>query len=165
MKANRALGVLIRSFQTATPKGHLNTSAVLTSYYAHVRSILEFCSVVWAGAAAVHTDRVDRVQHRFLMWLNAHSRNRSPSMSYADLLKHFRLCSMSSRRTQHDILFARNVLTGKISSSFLLSAFSLCTPRRSTRQQVLMHVSYARVNTVKCGLFVRLPRAVNRTHS
>ena len=162
MKANRALGGLIRSFQIATPRGHFNTSAVLTSYFACVRSVLEFCSVIWGGAAAVHTDRVDRVQHRFLMWLNAHSRSPSTSMSYADLLKHFRLCSLAARRTQHEILFARNVLTGKISSSFLLSAFSLSTPIRSTRQQVLMYVPYARVSTVKGGLFVRLPGVVNR---
>ena len=78
-----------------------------------------------------------------------------------NLLKHFRLCSLTARRTQHDILFARNVLTGKISSSFLLSAFSLSTPIRSTRQQVLMYVPYARVSTVKGGLFVRLPGVVN----
>ena len=161
MKANRALGVLIRSFQTATPRGHFSTSAVLTSYFAHVRSVLEFCSVVWGGAAAVHTERVDRVQHRFLMWLNAHTRNQSSSISYPDLLKHFRLCSLSSRRKQHDIMFVRSVLTGKIRSSFLLSTFALSTPARATRQQVLIHVPYARVSTVKGGLFVRLPRAVN----
>ena len=161
MKANRALGGLIRSFQMAAPRGHLNTSAVLTSYFANVRSVLEFCSVIWGGAAAVHTDRVDRVQHRFLTWLNAHSRSRSPSMSYATLLKHFKTCSLASRRTQHDILFVRNVLTGKIRSSFLLSAFSLSTPIRSTRQQVLLYVPYARVSTVKGGLYVRLPKVVN----
>ena len=34
-------------------------------------------------------------------------------------------------------------------------------PARSTRQQVLLHVPYARVSTVKEGLFVRLPRSVN----
>ena len=112
MKANRALEGLIRSFQIATPRGHFNTSAVLTSYFACERSVLEFCSVIWGGAAAVHTDRVNRVQHRFLMWLNVHSRSPSTSMSYADLLKHFKLCSLAARRTQHDILFARNVLIG-----------------------------------------------------
>ena len=162
MKANRALGVLIRSFQVSTPRGHFNTSSILASYFAHVRSVLEYCSVIWGGAAAVHTERIDRVQHRFLMWLNAHSRRQSSSLLYPDLLKHFSLSSLAARRTQHDILFIRNVLTGKISSSFLLGAFSFSIPVRSTRQQVLMCVPYARVNTVKEGLFTRLPRAVNK---
>ena len=58
VKANRALGILNRSYQRATPRGYLNLSSVLASYYAYVRSNLEYCSVIWNGAAAVHTDRV-----------------------------------------------------------------------------------------------------------
>ena len=164
MKANRALGVLIRSFEVSTPRGHFNSSSILVSYFAHVRSVLEYCSAIWGrgGAAAVHTERIDKVHHSFLMWLNAHSRRQSSSLLYPDLLKHFSLSSLAARRTQHDILFIRNVLTGKISSSFLLGAFSFSIPVRSTRQQVLMCVPYARVNTVKEGLFTRLPRAVNK---
>ena len=163
VKANRALGILIRSYQRATPRGHLNVSADLTSYFAYVRSNLEYCSVIWNGAAAVHTDRVSRIEHKFLMWLNAHCRIQSPSLSYADLLKHFRLTSVSARRSQHDIMFIRNVFSGRILSSFLLQAFCLSVPCRTTRQQAstLMSVPFARVNAVKNGLFVRLPRQLN----
>ena len=162
-KANRALGVLIRSFQKANPRGYLNVSSVLTSYYAHVRSNLEYCCVIWNGAADAHTDRISRIEHKFLIWLNAHCRDRSASLSYADLLRHFRLTSVSARRAQHDIMFIRNVFKGRISSSFLLHSFSLNVPCRATRQQTntLLNVPFARVNTVKNGLFVRLPRQVN----
>ena len=31
--------------------------------------MLEYGSVIWAGAAESHTARIDRVQHKFLMWL------------------------------------------------------------------------------------------------
>ena len=44
---------------------------------------------------------------------------------------------MAARRTQHDILFIRDVLTDKINQSFLFGAFSFSIPVRSTRQQVL----------------------------
>ena len=47
--------------------GTFRTSAVLTAYFANVRSILEYGSVIWAGAAETHTARIDRVQHKFLM--------------------------------------------------------------------------------------------------
>ena len=163
VKANRALGVLIRSYQRATPRGHLNVSSVLASYYAYVRSNLEYCSVIWNGAAAVHTDRVSRIEHKFLMWLNAHCQTQSRSLSYADLLKHFRLTSVSARRSQHDIMFIRNVFSGRISSAFILQAFCLSVPCRTTRQQTstLLNVPFARVNAVKSGLFVRLPRQLN----
>ena len=53
-KANRALGVLMRSFQTGKGGKSLrciNVKAVLAAYCANVRSILEYASVVWGGAA------------------------------------------------------------------------------------------------------------------
>ena len=70
VKANRALGVLIRSYQRATPRGHLNVSAVQSSYFAYVRSNLEYCSVIWNGAAAgAHCTQIGlgRIEHKFLM--------------------------------------------------------------------------------------------------
>ena len=68
-RANRALGLLIRSFQVGTRTPKFNRSAAQAAYFANVRAILEYCSVVWAGAAKSHTVRVDRVQHKFLLWL------------------------------------------------------------------------------------------------
>ena len=64
------------------------------------------------------------------MWLNAHCRIQSPSLSYVDLLNHFRLTSVSARRSQHDIMFIRNVFSGRILSSFLLQAFCMSVPCR-----------------------------------
>ena len=163
-KANRALGVLIRSYQRANPRGYLNAVSVLTSYFSYVRSNMEYCSVIWAGAAQSHTVRLQRIEHKFLMWLNAHCRLQSPSMAYADLLSHFNLVSVSSRRTHHDLMFIYNVFNGKISSSLLLQSFSINVPSRFTRQQshTLLHVPYARVNTIKEGLYTRLPRQLNK---
>ena len=76
-------------------------------------------------------------------------------------MHHFNVMSLSSRRVQHDLMFMRNVLRGRIDSTFLLRSFSLYVPARATRQLVLFNVPYARVNSVKEGLFVRLPRKMN----
>ena len=38
-RANRALGLLIRSFQVGTTKSKFNRSAVLAAYFANLRSI------------------------------------------------------------------------------------------------------------------------------
>lgn len=161
-RANRALGLLMRSFQTGIRPGKFRRSAVLTAYFANVRSILEYGSVIWTGAAKTHTARIDRVQHKFLMWLLSHtSSEHVPSLSYENLLPHFRLPSLSSRRTQHDILFIRNIFRHKIDSAELLASFALHTPTRSTRANRLFSEPRARVNTVQSGLFCRLPRVVN----
>ena len=113
--ANRALGLLIRSFQTGAGRSKFSRSAVLAAYFANVRSILEYCSVVWAGAANTHTVRVDRVQHKFLIWLLTHTDSgHSQSLSYSDLLNHLKIPSLASRRVQHDLLFLRNIIRGKV---------------------------------------------------
>ena len=50
-------------------------------YFANVRPVLEYYEVVWSGAANSYMVRVDRVQHKFLIWLLAHS-----SSGYANYL-------------------------------------------------------------------------------
>ena len=124
---------------------------------------MEYCSVIWGGAASSHVIRLERIEHKFLMWLNAQVRSQSSSISYGDLLKHFNLVSVSARRTQNDIMFLRSVFTGKVRSSFLLQSFSLHVPCRATRQQprTLLGIPHARVSTVRDGMFVRLPRLTN----
>ena len=162
-KANRALGLLIRSFQTPKLRGYLNLASVRVSYYAHVRSVLEYCSVVWAGAAKTHLDRIERVQFRFLRWLNGRSprTDACASSEYTALLRHYGVCALYSRRVQHDLLFVRNVLTGRIDSASLLRCFYLSAPIRVGRRLSLLYVPYARVVTVRDGVFVRAPRLTN----
>ena len=162
-KANRALGVLFRSFQTLKSHGHFNKGAVLAAYYAHVRAVLEYCSVIWNGMAKTHSERIEKIQHKFLIWLNSRVSSHSSihSISYPDLLKHFKISSLHSRRTQHDIMLVYSILRGRVNSSYLLSSFSLAVPSRARRHQSLLTVPFARVNTVRDGLFVRIPRAIN----
>ena len=62
-RGNRALGLLIRSFQGV--RGGYSKGGVIATYYANVRSILAYGSVVWAGAASSHLDRLERIQHKF----------------------------------------------------------------------------------------------------
>ena len=113
-RANRALGLLIRSFQVGTSTSKFNRSAVLAAHFANVRSILEYCSVVWAGTANTHAVRVDRVQHKFHIWLPTHtSSGRAHSLSYGCLLLHFNIPSLASCRVQHDVLFLRNIVRGR----------------------------------------------------
>ena len=161
-RANRALGLLIRSFQVGTSKSKFNRSAVLAAYFANVRSILEYCSVVWAGAANSHTMRVDRVQHKFLIWMMSHtSSGQTNSLSYGSLLLHFKIPSLAQRRVQHDMLFLRNVVRGRLDSQALLNSFPLHVPPRSTRTLTLFAVPRARVRTIESGMFCRIPKVTN----
>ena len=162
-RANRALGVLIRSLQAASPRCRMDRKAILAAYVANVRSILEYCSVVWAGASKCHLARLERVQHKFVVWLAHRTNVQHDSLEYDHLLKLFKLRTLHARRVEADVLFLFKIFKGFISSSHLLQSFSLHVPPRATRNAVstLFHVPRGRVNCVANGLFVRCPRAVN----
>ena len=160
-QANRALGLLTRSFQTGARGAKFNQKTLITTYFANVRSILEYSCVIWAGAAKSHTERVDRVQHKFLMWLNSHTTASCPSLSYKALLNHFGIPSLSARRIQYDLLFLKQIFSGRLNSSDLLSFFPLHVPPRSTRSQRLFAEHPWRVATVRDGFLRRIPRNVN----
>ena len=163
-KANRALGLLIRSFQTGKHGRSFyrcDSRAIITSYCANVRSILEYGTVVWGGAAATHLLRLERIQHKFMTWLCSRCRFTDVPMQYDALEQQFGLESLSRRRRQHDFMFIRNVHRQAIDSPYLLQHLPLAVPARNVRRQAIFHVPYARVNTIKRGLFVRIPEACN----
>ena len=163
-KACRALGVLIRSFQTGKQGRSFyrcDSKALVSTYCANVRSILEYGCVVWGGAAETHLKRLERVQHKFLMWLCHRCRITDPTLRYEELLQRFRVASLAGRRRQHDLLFIRNVHRQAIDSSFLLYHLPLVVPSRTLRRHALFYVPHARVNTVQRGLFCRIPRLCN----
>ena len=169
-KANRMLGLLIRSMQTGRVTRGLDIGPILAAYFANVRSILEYGCVIWGGAAKTNLERLDRVQHKFLMWLAVHSDNtQSPhphSLSYHHLLERFKISSLAQRRLQYDICFIQRLLSGKTDSAYLLSSIPFNVPQRRTRaaQTQLLHVPSARearVETVKRGLFGRAAKTFN----
>ena len=163
-KARRALGVLMRSFQFCHGQNRLlNQKAIMTAYCANVRSILEYGSQIWAGAAKTHMDRIERVQHKFLLWLTHRTEagKQARDLSYDALQALFRLPSLTSRRYQHDIVFFHSILQGRCDSMYLLSSFSIRVPSRATRYRAIFYEPVARVNSIKNGLFCRLPRHAN----
>ena len=168
--ANRALGLLMRSLQTGQKAGTLNSRCepIVTAYYGNVRSVLEFCCTVWGGAARVHLDRIEKGQHRFLVWLARYARSSlvTGTASYHDLLHGIHMTSLEHRRLQYDIVFAKKVFMGRVDSTKLLQSFSLRVPARTMRSTLdgrrVMEIPFARVETIyRRGLFVRISKRVN----
>ena len=50
-KANKIMGILMRSVQTGLKMGTFHWKPILTAYYGSVRALLENCRVIWGGAA------------------------------------------------------------------------------------------------------------------
>ena len=114
-KVNRALGLLIRTFQSASHRCKLNRQAILAVYNANVRSVLEYCSVIWGGAAKSHVVRIERIQHKFLMWLAMYSN--CASLEYSRLLSLYNIQHLYARRAHSDIMFVCKLFKGFISSA------------------------------------------------
>ena len=162
-KANRMLGLLMRSMQS-TPCARplqFDHRPILCAYKAHLRSLIEYGSVIWAGAAVTHMRRFERLQHRFLMWLAVKSQGSCPQLDYKSLLEHFKCPSIKSRVAHVDINFVKSVFGERIDCSDIVAMFGLLAPSRRTRLPGLLHVPFGRVNTVKNGFLVRLPNIVN----
>ena len=163
LKAKRMLGLLIRSMQLpACPRRtKLNYKAMLCAFNAHVRSIMEYGSVVWSGAAVTHLKRLERIQHSFLIWLACSSDQNSCNLNYDHLLEHFQVSSIKSRLLQHDLMFIHNIFHERLDSSQLLTHFHLSAPVRRNRSPSLWHVPFARVATVKSGYVCRVASKCN----
>ena len=60
-RANRALGMYLRSLSSRHAPGRKKfpPSPLIVGFNAHIRSVLEFGSVIWAGAAKTHIKRMD----------------------------------------------------------------------------------------------------------
>ena len=162
-RARRMLGVLIRGMQQPRNLrgGAFDFRALRTAYFAHVRSILEYGSVIWAGAAVTHLKRMERVQHTFLIWLASCSNHPTNRLDYEHLLTHFQIPSIKSRLHQHDLLFLYKIFHGQIDCPELVAYFPLSAPSRRIRKVKLWHIPFARVNTIKNSMFIRIPTSCN----
>ena len=158
-RGNRALGLLIRSLQGV--RGNYRRSGVIAAYYANVRSILEYASVIWGGAASTHLERLERIQHKFLCFLACTRRDRFNMTDYDALCSRYNVDRLVKRRTAIDLSFLHGVLSGKIDSPLLLSQFSLRVPARATRHPEYMYVPPGRIAVTMSSLFARLPRVFN----
>ena len=142
-------------------RAKLESKLLLSAFNAHVRSIIEYGSVVWSGAAVTHLKRLERIQHSFLIWLACSSTENSSNLSYDHLLQHFKVSSIKSRFMQRDLIFIYIVFHDRFDSPQLLSNFHLSAPARRNRSPPLWNVPFARVLTVKNGPFCRIANRCN----
>ena len=94
--------------------------------------------MVWTGAAKTHVLRLERVQHKILMWLATHSTRPSQSLYYHRLLSHFGILSVKSRLVQRDLTYLHSVFSGRIDSVEILGMFGLCARARRTRGHAIL---------------------------
>ena len=139
----------------------IDKTGLLAAYYANVRSILEYDSVVWAGTAKSHLDRLERIQHKFLMFLAGTRRDHLNVLNYNELCVRYNVQKLSKRRSALDLSFLHGLFNGRIDSTSLVERFSLRVPARQTHSNELFALTNPRVSVCNASLFFRLPRVMN----
>ncbi|CAH2084629.1 unnamed protein product [Euphydryas editha] len=130
-KASKSLGFIIRN-----TKSFLKTETKVFLFNSLVRSLLEYCCVVWRPHYAVHSLRIERLQKRLLYHV-AHSAGVAKRIKgYATRLDYFKIKTLESRRKILDLLLLSKILNGCINCPDLLSKFKLRVPARYPRNPI-----------------------------
>lgn len=102
-------------------------------YNSLIRSILEYCSTVWNPGYQVHSDRIERVQKRFLYHLTYNNFKCKQLLSYESRLSHFNMSSLHKRRKSLDLMFLFKVIHGIIDAPDILESLYISVPRPGSR--------------------------------
>lgn len=125
------LGFVIRNGKVFQ---HPHTKLVL--YNSLIRSILEYCSVIWRPHYASHSLRIERVQKRFIQYLGYSKGRRFKYLSYLDKLGCYKMRTLEARRELLDLRFAYKLLNNTIDCPQLVCKFNFRVPRRLPRKPI-----------------------------
>lgn len=153
-RAFRNLGFVMRTCQ---PFNHLVTHKIV--YCAYVRCILEYASSIWSPHYAIHINRIERIQKKFLSHINYKFKERVSS--YINNCRLFKLLSLQERRNLLDMGLLFDILRGGIDCPSLLSGLSLCAPVRRTRHTPLFSPPFRHTNYGKNSVLARITHAYN----
>lgn len=138
-----------------------NVETLKSVYFALVRSLLEYCSIVWSPFYKTHIDRIERVQSRFVNFL-LYKININPHMlAYPEWLRLIGLESLESRHNHLSLSFGHKILNNSVNSPELLGLINFRVPSRPTRQQELFSLNHSRTDIGKNNPINRMMRLFN----
>ena len=138
-KINKTLGFVLRQCQEFTS---LRVFCIL--YNSYVRSLLEYCCIIWSPYYQLYISRLEKIQRKFIKFLCFKLNVIFDKNNYELIVKYFGLSFLISRRHYFDLCFVFNVLNNRVNCSDILNLFSLHVPNRATRGSHLLQVPFHR---------------------
>ena len=118
--AYKGLGFLIRMCSIFN-----SLEVLLILYNSQVRSVLEDNSLVWFPKSKVLLNQIEKVQNRFLRYLNLKYYHSYPLLISSSFLRSvFNMDSLQHRRTNAGLVFLHKPLNNLIESPFLLKSIN-----------------------------------------
>lgn len=110
-----------------------NPSLSIHLFESLVRSVLEYCSVVWNPVYKVHSDRLERVQKTFLYHLTYMDNLCKSLRSYKSRLDHYQIMPLEKRRNAADIIMLYKLISGIVDCPDMLNRIIFRVPRPGSR--------------------------------
>ena len=121
-------------------------------YVSYVRSILEYCSVVWSPYMKVHEDRIESIQKQFLLYaLRKLGWTVFPLPSYEARCLLINIQTLKERRDHAKVFYVNNIVSQHTDSSYILSRLNLYAPSRQLRNRHLFAIHRHCTNDAKFG--------------
>lgn len=141
-RANQMLGFIMRSTQPFS-----SIACLKTLYFAYVRSILEYASVVWNPHYQTQVHMIERLQHKFLRYVAYKEMIPLETLSYTDLLTNLNMQTLKDRRQTADLIFLFKLIHNQIECPDLLENIYFNVPQRSLRtNNSTFHISFHSTN-------------------
>ncbi|CAH2098975.1 unnamed protein product [Euphydryas editha] len=127
-KASKLSGLVYRQMKMFN-----NPNLSILVFNCIVRSLLEYCSVVWSPGYRVHSDRIERIQKRFLFHLAYGDFKCKELFTYEARLSYYNILMLKDRRRIADIIFLAKLLKGSIDAPELVERLKFLVPREGSR--------------------------------
>lgn len=156
-RAFKLLGFICRSLK---PFDKLNTHIIL--YNTYVRSILEYCSIVWNPYYHTYTNIIENVQRKFTRILCY--KFKIVYSDYEDRLKKLSMTALFYRRLYFDEVLLYKIISNRLNTN-LVESFNIHIPNRVTRFAPVFYVPSVSSNIQFFSLVLRLKRQHNEYFS
>ena len=136
---------------------------IKTLYVAYVRSILEYCSVVWSPYQVVHCNRIESVQKQFLLYaLRKLGWSSFPLPPYESRCMLINIDTLKKRREIAMVTFVNDIVSQRVKSEYLLENLNFYAPMRSLRTRNLFVLNSYRTDYAKNGPMNSMMNAYNK---
>jgi len=141
-KALKMYGFVIRNSKYFNDIG-----CIRKLYVSYVRSILEYCSIIWSPYYINHSYHIEKVQNKFLRYIY-YKKNGIYQLHIPkeDVMKTYNLKSLEDRRKAASIIFLYKLIHNLINDSVLLAHLNFHVPTYRTRNPVSFYVDNTRTN-------------------
>lgn len=151
----RMLGFLKR-----TCRFFRNSKTLMQLYNSYIRSKLEYCAVVWDPIHANQRNQVERVQKKFVRYMNAKMNNEpSGRISYGILVERFNMVTLEMRRKRSKVIYLFKVLHGLEDDNNLVEHLSFHVSH--TRSNATFRLPQARIGVYEGSPALSMCRIVN----